>query len=349
MEHGVLKAALADKIEAFRSFDLDSLNWEDLPNFSFRPISESGKSLQQIIKNNDFTDAIEDLEVETLKKLVALLSEWIELAVLIKEFPTAPDKDLYTKILDSSRRVFSQLESEFKKLLPTEYSGVELPVIEALIDAKLAQYGLTNLIHHANRLQEGKELVEELQGKKDELIRKVVLGTESTIFGQQAKKHIKLSRWWFGSTVLFVIILFYYVIFCFQNPVQFYAKELITPDHPQGSIYLYHLYEWPFIVAYFLHHLLLASIPLFGVTFSARMFKAERHNSIVQQHKTNVLAAYEEIVKAIDINFREEAVRMALKAICESPDTGLTKSVASNTPQTPINSIVEIVEKLGPK
>jgi hypothetical protein len=157
-----------------------------------------------------------------------------------------------------------------------------------------------------------------------------VIGVEkyAVIFKNEADSHRKIGHWWLGATIGLSILTIAFGIWV----VSFYVdkvKEMNTAQSIQIG----------------LAKLVILAVLYFGIVWSGRIYKAQQHNCVVNQHRHNALTTFETFVNATEDKETKNAVLIqTTKAIFSPQHSGFTaqEKELSTSPQ-----ILEIVRSVA--
>lgn len=156
-----------------------------------------------------------------------------------------------------------------------------------------------------------------------------VIGVEkyAVIFKDEADSHRKSGYWWLGATIGIAVLTIAFGIWI----VSFYVdkvKEMNTPQSIQVG----------------LSKLVILAVLYFSLVWSARIYKAQQHNCVVNQHRHNALNTFETFVNTTEDKETKNAVLIqTTKAIFSPQHSGFTahEKELSTSPQ-----VLEIVRSV---
>ena len=147
-------------------------------------------------------------------------------------------------------------------------------------------------------------------------------------FRDEALKHRKESLWWLIATIVLALLAGMYSLWSFRQSLAF----------PPAAAAAW----WPHLT-YLVSRLLVLSVLFFGMGWSARNYKAHKHNEVVNTHRQNALRTFETFAKAADDKDTKDAVLLqATKSIFEGQSSGY---LSGETEQVPSSTVIEVLRK----
>ncbi len=150
-------------------------------------------------------------------------------------------------------------------------------------------------------------------------------------FRREADKYLARSRWWLSVTAILAGLTLAYGLWC----VAYYREEAGNLALPQS-------------IQLAIAKILVFSVLYFVVVWAGRIYKAQWHNHVVNQHRQNALSTFETFVKAAGDEQTKNAVLLqATQSIFSPQSTGFVTQDGESysSPQ-----VLEIVRSIaGPK
>jgi len=147
-------------------------------------------------------------------------------------------------------------------------------------------------------------------------------------FREATRDHERGGRVWLAVAAAFALCALVYSLWSFRLGLQLKADDMVP--------------WWPHL-KYVASRLLVLSILLFGMAWSAKNYRSQMHNSIVNRHRQNALSTFETFVKAATDKETKDAVLLqATKSIFEGQSSGY---LSSDSEQLPSNLIVEVLRR----
>jgi hypothetical protein len=147
-------------------------------------------------------------------------------------------------------------------------------------------------------------------------------------FREATRDHEKAGRVWLTVAAAFALCALVYSLWSFRLGLQLKADDIVP--------------WWPHL-KYVASRLLVLSILLFGMAWSAKNYRSQMLNSIVNRHRQNALSTFETFVKAATDKETKDAVLLqATKSIFEGQSSGY---LSSDSEQLPSNLIVEVLRR----
>ena len=154
----------------------------------------------------------------------------------------------------------------------------------------------------------------------------VGVAQHSTHFEEEANNNFKASRKWFWGTIVIAIL---------------------TIGWGIGSIFFYpNVNDTAKTIQYVVSKIIILSALYYGLVWSAKNFKALKHNYVVNKHRQNALKTFEAFVKAAgdDQQTKNAVLLQATHSIFSAQNSGY--SSADSDSESP-NKIVEIIKNIA--
>lgn len=170
--------------------------------------------------------------------------------------------------------------------------------------------------------------IEETLEKVKRAAAEVGVAQHAIHFREATSDHEKAGRVWLAVAAVFALCALGYSLWSFRQGLQLRAEDIVP--------------WWPHL-KYVASRLLVLSILLFGMAWSARNYRSHMHNSIVNRHRQNALSTFETFVKAAtDKDTKDAVLLQATKSIFEGQSSGY---LSSDSEQLPSNLIVEVLRR----
>lgn len=208
--------------------------------------------------------------------------------------------------------------------------------------AGLERQATESLSHLQAFIEEQRAGVEQLRGQVEETVRSVKeaaaeagVGQQSQVFKNEADKNDSEGRRWLKSALGFGLGAFLYALLFFVFPdiwPAFQTFELPTDTPAQ-------------LARSALARLVVLSLLLFGLAYSARFYAASRHNGTVNRHRQNALQTFETFVGATaDPETKDAVLIETTRSIFSSQPSGFLRSDGDH--ESP-NTVIEVVRRMA--
>jgi hypothetical protein len=249
-----------------------------------------------------------------------------DLFLMIQFFCTAAQMDNNTSPLTSLAHAavhaestsnlycrFKVAQSDWEKTIK-ELGAPQLLDAEALI--KLASQGA----------QETLREIQNVAAKAKEAASITGVAQHSSYFKDEAGDHRRASSKWLVCTAVLALAAIGYSLWSFRFAAIYGAE---------GSGLW-----WPHM-AYVTSRLVVLSVIFFGMGWSARNYRAQRHNEVVNRHRQNALRTFETFaVAATDPATRDAVLLAATKSIFEAQSSGY---LTGEPEKVPSGTVIEIL------
>lgn len=229
------------------------------------------------------------------------------------------------------QQVANQYQTHFSRIAPIiAYSvrkGTDFDVLESQARGALAE--VNRLKGELN--QTGKSLVDEAQSALEQVKRaaaEVGVAQHAIHFKEEAGSHKKSSIVWLGITAAFALATLVYggwnIWYYMTKPVEYTLAQGIQLGVSKLIV---------FVVLYF------------GIVWSGRIYRAQIHNFVVNQHRQNALSTFETFVKAAsDPQTKDAVLIQATQSIFapQSTSFGSSEVESSASPQ-----VLEIIRGIS--
>jgi len=278
------------------------------------------KSLQQA--------NLDGVPTQTLQQLTQFVQQTTQIFRQIQQFNPAGQNNPGAARDNLINQVASFYDQHFPHIAPiiaysvrrgTDFERLEREArstLEGIAEIKSdLEKQATNIVTQAN------ETLKQVQRAAAE----VGVAQHAIHFKQEAMEHLHRSRWWLITTaVLGLVTLGFavWVLYSYKTAI----SDLTTAQSLQLGI----------------AKVLVFSVLSYAVVWSARMYRAQWHNYVVNKHRQNALSTFETFVKAATDEQTKNAVLIhATQCIFSPQATGF----ASHEPEaTPPAQILEIVK-----
>lgn len=170
------------------------------------------------------------------------------------------------------------------------------------------------------------------------------IAEHAKIFLIEAEENNHANRWLVATIILVVVTLLWGFLSIFISPEKaiklVYSKEVIDVSKEMAQFYLIQITIGKFIVL---------SILSFLTAWFAKIFNAERHNSIVNRHRHNALRTFETFSSAAggDKDVKNAVLLQATQTIFGHQPSGYLRN--ENTSGNETSKVVEITKSLVSK
>jgi hypothetical protein len=148
-------------------------------------------------------------------------------------------------------------------------------------------------------------------------------------FREEALKHSKESLSWLIAAIILAVVAGMYSLWSFRQSLALAPAAAVA--------------WWPH-VTYLVSRLLVLSVIFFGMGWSARNYRAHKHNEVVNTHRQNALRTFETFAKAAADKDTKDAVLLeATKCIFEGQSSGY---LSAETEQVPSSTVIEVLRKV---
>lgn len=186
------------------------------------------------------------------------------------------------------------------------------------------------------RLKETQKEAEKILQQIKETTQKATVEKEAIHFKEEAERHRTAAYAWLGVSAVIAVITFW---FAWDN-FSFYT-QLLMKDDARGAATLTTAQS----IQLGLAKLLLFSFLVGGIVWSGRVYRAHRHNYVVNKHRQNALSTFKTFVSSTQDQQTKNAVLLqATQCVFAPQATGYItqENEASGTPQ-----ILEIVRGIS--
>ena len=142
----------------------------------------------------------------------------------------------------------------------------------------------------------------------------VGVSQHSIYFGDESKYHAKRAIYWLGAVIVSILSALVFGLYSFKH----YITDLSTLTVTQSMHLIF-------------SKLIIFSVIYFAIVWTSKIYKAHRHNCVVNKHRQNALRTFEAFVKATEDKSIKDAVLIrSTEAIFSPVSTGyLTKEPES--------------------
>src|SRR5712692_4026139 len=180
----------------------------------------------------------------------------------------------------------------------------------------------------SKRAQETLREIEGISAKAKEAASIVGVAQHASYFMDEVADHRRVSFLWLISTAFFGAAAAGYSLWSFHLGTIFSAE---------GSVAW-----WPH-VTYLTSRLIVLSVIFFGIGWSAKNYRAHKHNEIVNRHRQNALRTFETFAVATSDAATKDAVLLAAtKSIFEAQSSGY---LAGEYEKVPSGTVIEVLKK----
>jgi len=278
-----------DKAEALAAADL--VGKERLGELSFEKNVGDAKRLLDLIQGMRELP-LDELPTQRRGSFLREVQAALVVVEQMKNFsPTNQNPEVRSRIITGLAERWEHLFSEaapvaaFFRSRPLQLSALETKRAEALAAIEAAQQKTNDLIRERER--EADEILSSMRRAAAD----VGVSAHAKHFAEQAQEHRKAARSWLMATILIAVIAIVVAASSFYH--YFTAAKDVSPA--QG-------------VQIMAAKLVLFSIFYFTLIWSARNYRAQRHNYVVAKHRQNALSTFQTFVEGTS----DEATRNAV-------------------------------------
>jgi hypothetical protein len=185
-----------------------------------------------------------------------------------------------------------------------------------------------------------KDLAETLKVTKD-AAQQVGIVRHANFFEDEAKTHNRSAHLWLGLTALLAGATIYLGWLNYHNTAQLLTKPTLTtaqaqtPESPSPAL------EVQFAIA----KLIIFSILFSAVIWAGKIYRAHRHNAVINRHRRNALSTFETFAKATDDQQIKNAVLLQATTCIFGPQA--TGYIAQEKDSEGYPQILEIVRSIA--
>ena len=216
------------------------------------------------------------------------------------------------------RQVESQYADQFNhisQVLPyTFWKGAD---IENLMgEAKTA---VSKAEEEVKKAETASKQIDDILKEAKKVAAEIGVAKYAEIFKSEADSHKEKGRWWLVATVILAALT---VLFGFLS-ISYYVDKITSLSTAQA-------------VQVGLSKLVILAVLYFGLVWAGKIYKAQQHNYVVNQHRHNALNTFETFVKATEDEQTKNAVLIqATQSIFSPQHSGFTaqEKEISTSPQ----------------
>jgi hypothetical protein len=169
--------------------------------------------------------------------------------------------------------------------------------------------------------------IESILAKTKETASITAVSQHANHFKHEADEHKKGSYFWLGGAIVLAFAAAGYSLWSFRFAA-------IQGAEGSGS--------WWTHVAYVTSRLIVLSVIFFGMGWSARNYRAQRHNEVINRHRQNALRTFETFAVAATEPATKDAVLIAAtKSIFEAQSSGYLEGEPEKVPS---GTVIEILK-----
>ena len=233
-----------------------------------------------------------------------------------------------TSGLTNVRRLDVQVGSTGSAYCPFKIPESDWEKILKDLDASGLSNAEEEIRQASKRAQQTLREMEGLSAKAKEAAAIVGVGQHASYFDDEASGHTKVSFRWLVLTVFLALAAAVYSLWSFRQSVSMAGEGAVA--------------WWPHLT-YLTSRLVVLSVIFFGIGWSARNYRAHKHNEIVNRHRQNALRTFETFARAADDKDTKDAVLLqATKSIFEAQSSGY---LVGEPEKIPSSTVIEVLRK----
>lgn len=243
---------------------------------------------------------------QILETLLTTTDTAIQSFSQIKEFQT--DQESPAQVRDGLiKQVENQYLNQFQQISPIiAYSFQKGTDFKNLVgEAKTA---VSRVEEEGKKVDAMGKQIEGILEEARKAAAKIGVAKYAVIFQTEADSHKRKARWWLIATGVLAVLT---VVFGFCI-VSYYADKAAEMSVAQT-------------IQFGISKLIILAVLYFGIVWSGRIYKAQQHNYVVNQHRHNALNTFQTFVKATEDEQTKNAVLIqATQAIFSPQHSGFT-------------------------
>ncbi|MCI0563643.1 MAG: hypothetical protein MN733_34655 [Nitrososphaera sp.] len=276
--------------------------------------------------------SLENFPYEALNQLYGQANDAFGVFKQIQEFslqqhpqnPVQARDSLITQLRDRWNQYYTQITPHISYAIRR---GTDFDTLE-----REARGTLTLIKQVANEFQTEKgKVLAEMEGALERVRQAAAeagVAQHAIHFRTEAEYHKKQALWWLIATGVFAIVAITYALYSLGPQL----NDLSAATMPRT-------------IQLIVPRLVVISVLMFGLVWSARNFSAGRHNFVVNRHRQNALSSFETFVKGSgDPQTKDAVLLQATQSIFAPQDSGFVRSEGTHNPNS---QIVEIVRGLS--
>ena len=216
------------------------------------------------------------------------------------------------------QQVETQYVNQFSSIYPIlAYSFGKGTDFDSLVGE--AKTSVSRVEEEAKKVEAARKEIEDTLKQARKAAAEVGVAKHAVIFKSEADSHKIKGRYWLGATVVLAAIT---VAFGFWS-VSYYIDKIMSLSTAQA-------------VQVGLSKLVILGVLYFGLVWAGKIYKAQQHNYVVNQHRHNALNTFETFVKATEDEQTKNAVLIqATQSIFSPQHSGFTaqEKELSTSPQ----------------
>ncbi len=165
----------------------------------------------------------------------------------------------------------------------------------------------------------------------NELAEKAGIATYAKIFREEANEHKKMAGWWLGITAALFVTTGVIGVWNYHNVVSVLA--ILASSAPVAMPPAVSPQSTSLIVQLTLAKLIIFSLLLSAILWAGRVYRANRHNYVVNKHRQNALSTFQVFVSAAsaDDQTKNAVLLQATQCIFSPQNTGFLASPDKDT------------------
>lgn len=236
--------------------------------------------------------------------------------------------------VDNPQAQRDNLANDTKNIYNALFDRLIQPIDLHSVKERSSSSGVTRISKKAesqlSEIQNLKKQIEGLLESSKKATASIGLGIFSDVFEVQAKEHRESSKFWLGTSVIALAILSLYL---YELTIETISNLRMSIDSINS-------------IAIFLAKLFPVSIAFYVVRQTMKNYNVNMHLYTVNKHKSNILKAFEAIVRpSDDAKARDTILTQAAKAIFYSGDTGYLPKSSSKEDLDLVQIIVDNFKK----
>lgn len=176
-----------------------------------------------------------------------------------------------------------------------------------------------------------------------EVAKETGIAAHAKLFKDEADKHNTMSKWWLGVTASLALLTGFFAWYNYNKVFDALQAAVSAPPLPQGASPP--IGTTALAIQFAVAKLIGFSILFSAVVWAGRVYRAHRHNVVVNRHRQNAMGTFEVFVKAAsaDDQTKNAVLLQATQCIFSPQSTGYLG--AEKEPEG-VSQLVEVIRSL---
>jgi len=250
---------------------------------------------------------LDDFPDSTLNNLLNVTNTAIESFKKIKDFQPVDQANPAEFRNNLIQEIQNQYTNQFNNISPIlAYSYGKGTDFESLVgEAKTA---VSKVEEEVKKVETAREQIEDILKQARKAAAEIGVAKYAVIFKNEADSHKNKGYYWLGATLVLAILT---IVFGFWS-VSYYMDKISLLSTTQA-------------IQIGISKIVILAVLYFGLVWAGKIYKAQQHNYIVNQHRHNALNTFETFVRATEDEQTKNAVLIqATQAIFSPQYSGFT-------------------------